>query len=94
MVHDAELVPPNAEHDLGPMNVWFCRRRGSMAGIPPRSLTNTVLTISRGEHSIRLSRSFLHIETKKAEPPANDENSARTLTFSIENNVTMHTQID
>ena len=41
-----------------------------------------------------LSRRFRHIEAKKLKPPANDENLARKLTFSIENNFMMQTQID
>jgi len=41
-----------------------------------------------------LSCRFLHIEAKKLKSPANDENLARKLTFSIENNFMMQTQID
>jgi len=35
IIHYAELVPPNTEHDLGVVNIRFGRRRGSMAGNSP-----------------------------------------------------------
>ena len=34
IIHYAELVPPNTEHDLG-VNIRFGRRRGSMVGNSP-----------------------------------------------------------
>jgi len=40
-----------------------------------------------------LSRDFFILK-KKLKPPASDENLARKLTFSIENNFMMQTQID
>ena len=35
IIHYAELVPPNTEHDLGAVNIRFGRRRGSMAENSP-----------------------------------------------------------
>ena len=35
IIHYAELVPPNTEHDLGVVNIRFGRQRGSMVGISP-----------------------------------------------------------
>ena len=35
IIHQTELVLPNAEHNLGTVNIRFCRRRGGMSGHSP-----------------------------------------------------------
>ena len=35
IIYHTELVPPNAEHNLGTVNIWSGRRRGDMSGHSP-----------------------------------------------------------
>ena len=35
IIHHTEMVPPNAEHNLGTVKIWSGRRRGGMSGHSP-----------------------------------------------------------